>query len=517
MSKKQDGAEQPIVDNFTVIAIHLVTQEGLSIDVSPICVGFRLYESIYTKFVTADLTLIDALNLLKHYQLTGQEFVRISFKHGGTETPNEENKAPTIDKTFRLFKNVNVTRVKETVQTYQLRLCEPAMFTSKTTRMMSALRGSWSDMLWKTMSTIGVYEDKIEHWEDSEYDNHQFIPPKWTVNRFIDYVTTHASKGKKSAYKNSFFFYQTLMGGYNLKSLDNMVSGNLEKTLGGKGKGNKVTDKMKGIPPLVFHPTSGASDVPTREHIRQITIPQKFDTLSATIGGAYASHMVHYDSVRKLESTEYYDMQETFDRSSQSHVSGFPMIRTSSVVGETEKALTTEDPSSDGTTEGDAPPPKSDNANSQLPANKQMEAVCVYAYSTNHDFDNNELGTDEVFRGSKHAGNGNLERIAMLEILQQNRIKVTIPIRSDLQVGQVIQLLIPEPEIMDEGSDTKDRINDNRYLLTDLCIFGDPLSATGLCNLELVKESFAKEITVEDIAKMNKSASSTDNIDKKTT
>ena len=100
----------------------------------------------------------------------------------------------------------------------------------------------------------------------------------------------------------------------------------------------------------------------------------------------------------------------------------------------------------------------------------------------------------------------------MLELLQQQIIKVTIPIRSDLQVGQVIQLLIPEPEIMDEGSDTKDRVNDNRYLLTDLCIIGDVLSATGLCHLELVKESYAREISLDDIKAMNVSSSSTDNI-----
>ena len=511
MSNEANEAELKVVDDFTVNAVHLVTQEGLSVDISNLCLNFRLYESIYSKFVTADITLLDSINLLKHYQITGQEFIRISFQHGGLM--DELTDTPTIDKTFRVYKLINVARPKETVQMYQIKLCDPFMFSTKNTRVQKVLRGSWSDMLYKVLSKdLGLQEQKIEHWEESKYNNYQFIVPDWTVNEFIDYVTSTASKGEKSSYKKSFFFYQTLMGGFNFKSLDNMVNGILEKTLGGTGKGEVVTEQMTEFPPLIFKPTSGAGDEPTREHIRKIGRPQRFDTLGATVGGAYASMMHCYDPVRKLQSLEYYDMQETFDRASANHVSGFPMIRTDSVLEGGEKGLTTEDPSSDGTTEGDTPPPKSDNANAQLPPNKQFESSIYCEYSTNHDFDNSDdIGNDEVFRGSK-GSDGKLERRAMLELLQQQIIKVTIPIRSDLQVGQVIQLLIPEPEIMDEGSDTKDRVNDNRYLLTDLCIVGDVLSATGLCHLELVKESYAREISLDDIKAMNVSSSSTDNI-----
>ena len=508
-----DIVDKPIADDFSINAIHLITQEGLSLDIGNLCVGFRLYESIYSKFRTADITLLDSVNILKHYGLTGQEFVRISITHGGLL--EELSDIPTIDVTFRVYKAVNVTRLKETTQAYQLKLCEPSMFTSRNQRLQKVLRGSWSDMLYKVLENdMGIQEQNVEHWEESKYNNYQFIVPNWTINEFIDYVTNTASKGEKSTYKKSFFFYQTLMGGFNFKSLDNMVSGNLEKTMGGTGKGDTVNAAMDGIPPLIFKPTSGSKDEVTREHIRAIETPQKFDTLSGTMGGAYASSMIHYDPVRKLQSQEYYDMQETFDRASSTHVSGFPMIRTESVLGDAgERGLTSEDPSSDGTAEGDTPPPKTDNQSSQLAPNKQMESAILCEYSTNHDFDDSkDIGTDEIFRGGSNGSNAKLERKAMLEILQQSRIKVTIPIRTDLQVGQIIELLIPEPEIMDEGSETKDRINDNRYLLTDLCIVGDPLTARGLCNLELVKESYAREIKLEDIKAMNTAASSTDDI-----
>ena len=49
------------------------------------------------------------------------------------------------------------------------------------------------------------------------------------------------------------------------------------------------------------------------------------------------------------------------------------------------------------------------------------------------------------------------------------------------------------PETMGEG-DKADKVNDDRYLITDLAVEGDTVSKTGTCILECVKESYAKKI-----------------------
>ena len=46
---------------------------------------------------------------------------------------------------------------------------------------------------------------------------------------------------------------------------------------------------------------------------------------------------------------------------------------------------------------------------------------------------------------------------------------------------------------MGEG-DKADKVNDDRYLITDLALNGDPQAKTGLLQLECVKESYAKQI-----------------------
>ena len=90
------------------------------------------------------------------------------------------------------------------------------------------------------------------------------------------------------------------MGGFNFKSLDNMVSGILEKTTFEKGD-VRESNKMDEFPKLIFKPSTGADDVPLRTQIQSIQIPQKFDTLGGTIGGAYSSYQFSYDPISKID------------------------------------------------------------------------------------------------------------------------------------------------------------------------------------------------------------------------
>jgi len=132
--------------------------------------------------------------------------------------------------------------------------------------------------------------------------------------------------------------------------------------------------------------------------------------------------------------------------------------------------------------------------------NKIPDSLVTYDYNTNHDFDNNTFESSEAFKGNKIKDNSKLERIALKEIMKQHRVVVILPIRTDISAGDVIKMNIPEPEIT-RGEDNTDPINDNRYLVVDSCLTGN-LQVPGFygsLQLECIKESFAKEITLEEI------------------
>ena len=64
---------------FKIEAFTLVNQYNESLDLTNMVMGFKLFESIFNKFVTGEVSVYDGLNLPKNFRMTGQEYIRIAF------------------------------------------------------------------------------------------------------------------------------------------------------------------------------------------------------------------------------------------------------------------------------------------------------------------------------------------------------------------------------------------------------------------------------------------------------
>lgn len=330
-------------------------------------------------------------------------------------------------------------------------------------------RGSYEEMLQSALiEEANIKPQEFDWFEETEPKNLQFICPNWTVSKFIDYVVNEANIGENAEWKNGMFFFQTLNGGFRFSSIDTMLKREFPVPFSYRPRSAEETSELD------LNAKGGLNSM-----IKSFYIPQQFDTLRGTAKGAYASMQKTYDPIRKREVDFVYDLEKTMSRGK--HLSGFPLIRT----GEMERSLTLEnqiDPMiSPAVTEVDI----------DFPPNESYDSNVRYDFTSSHLFDNETtLGNDEVFQGYKSVDNARLERTALLEILQQNKIVVTIPMRTDLTVGNVVQLEIPQPE----PTNKEDRLNDGRYLITDLSIVMSVTSQEGEMHLECVKESFAAKV-----------------------
>jgi len=138
--------------------------------------------------------------------------------------------------------------------------------------------------------------------------------------------------------------------------------------------------------------------------------------------------------------------------------------------------------------------PTVDEIDVDINPTEEYGSMVARGYTTSHSFDNAEtLDAQEVFEPKKLNDSGTLQRIALREIMRQNRITAQIPLRTDLSVGMIIKFGIPTPEAMGEGT-KYDKANDDRYLITDLSLSASPASKQGILTLECVKESYAEKI-----------------------
>mgnify|MGYP003321918310 FL=1 len=467
---------------FTLDAINLVNQEGESVDIQNTVLNFRLYESIYNKFVTGDIHIIDGLDLLKNFKITGEEYIRISIK----QMEGMQEEAPkefTIDKNFKVYKISAVNRIDQSTQSYVLKVCDPRMFTARNTRVSRVMRGSYDKMLQNVLINEGHMKiDEFVHWEDTKPENQQMVVPNWTIDKFIDFCVNNSDKGleDKAVYRNGMFFYETLNGGFCFKSIDEMFQQEfpLKFSYGSRQADTETAE-------VDANAAGGVNTV-----VEAIEVPQRANTLQGMVGGAFASTQITYDPIRKVDEVDLYSIDELFSRNAESHLSGNPMIRTGDQNEVFEKVLTTEN-----VVDSEVSPPVTElDVDSNL--GYKYDALKLYDTKMVHSFDNaDKLETNESFKGwSAKVDTGKLERRAMLEILQQNRIIVTVPLRTDLSVGTIIELDIPPPQSSTGGVDISDKMNDNRYLVTDVCVHAVPADKVGKLYLECVKESFAKKI-----------------------
>jgi len=459
------------VGEFVVEAFTLINQYNESLEITNMVMGFKLYESIFNKFVTGEVSVADGLNLPKNFRLTGQEYLRISIKQkeGNDEEAEEDF---SIDKTFRIYKLDNVIRVNEVTQSYVLRICDPRMFYARRKKISQTLRGRYDQILQNALIDVGKFKvEEFDAWEQTKPDNKQLICPNWSVAQLTDYIVNNSQVSESHAYKNDMFFYQTLNGGFRFQSFDNMCTQEFPIPFSNIPRNTSETEDENLNAPLGLNSA-----------ILVYKKPQMFDTLQGTVGGAYASTLKVYDPIRKLEEENIYDLESSMKKGN--HVSGHPML----YVDDLERVLTAGEVTEITTS------PEVSETDIDIQPTKEFGGVIINDYHNQHSFDNaTSLSDPEVFESRKLNDSGVLERRALLDILQQHRIQVTIPLRTDISVGMIIKFVMTTPETMGEG-DKADKVNDDRYLITDLAVEGDTVSKTGTCVLECVKESYAQKI-----------------------
>ena len=150
-----------VAGEFTIDSFTLVNQYNESLDLTNMVMGFKLYESIFNKFVTGEVSIYDGLNLPKNFRMTGQEYLRIAIvqKEGVDEEADPEF---SIDKTFRVYGLENNIRVNEITQSYVLKICDPRMFYARRKRLSQTLRGRYDQILQNALVDVGKFKAGME-------------------------------------------------------------------------------------------------------------------------------------------------------------------------------------------------------------------------------------------------------------------------------------------------------------------------------------------------------------------
>ena len=297
--------------NFKVTDIHIIPyhregrDEGLYRQIiTDQVLGFNIYESMTSHFLSGDMTIIDGVNLINMLPLTG--FERLEFK---LYTPGEDrgydfsvlSGHPMIITGIK-----NKIMVKDRIQSYVLSFCSKERVMNDLTKVTSSYTGTTDEAI------VNICRDHLDTKKNIIVEETKtvakYVAPRCKPTRAIkDISKLSESKNFDNAGYN---FYETGLG-FHYKTLESMFCDE---------SGNARPVRARYSPKIVaYRDYKGDRDIlNSLQSVSKFKVKSQFDTLRNLNFGTFASKTITHDSFNKTFKTETFDYHKNYEK--QNHL-----------------------------------------------------------------------------------------------------------------------------------------------------------------------------------------------------
>ena len=408
--------------NVKINRLYMVSpNKGRYIDLRDYLAELNIYENLFSPGVSGTITLSDSRNLIKDLPILGEELLLVDFK------------TPTFDDNLSIYKTFRITGIADkhyakdgSTQVYILNFCSVETVRDITSAIYQAFEGSPEDIVKR------IYTDYLAHArnvriEDEPPDDTKtplniigkttnvikFVSPGWSAVQCINWIA-----GKSVPENNlaaNYLFWETTKGFY-FGNLDNLFKNKTSISIG------------KYIYSQTYVNNSDPGNTAQKMmSIRELSIKKNFDQLSNNNNGYLASRLINVDLYNKKYEVYDYDHAQKF--------ANYTHLETGKVT------------------------PLFDLNTARIPDSyKKLN----YSHAKLHtDMDNN---FDEIIKNI--SGN---RRSNLIELGNFN-MSITIPGRTDVEVGNIIQILLPDQKTFEKNNleTAEDDLYSGYYLITAL-------------------------------------------------
>lgn len=473
---------------ITTLDLNVVSSED-SLDLKPFLMEINLYEDIFSPTLHGSVIIRDSLNLIGRLPIIGDEVLTMDIQTPWKELGGySKSDLGTFDPINKIQKSFSVYAVKnrklnnDREQYYELLFCSLEASTDNVVKLCQKYEGTTDEIAAKifdeNMKTLRIFSNKtaLENFADgakTEFfiadtphkSSLTFVPPMWTPIQCLSWL---AKRSIGAEYESpTFLFYETTKAFY-FASIEELVAYQLKS---GEIYSAFVYNTNLSNLQTVSSLTKGFQTIEALEFITNLDVIQSQDL------GHFASTVHSFDMVKKNYKAYYYD--HGFNYKKYTHM---------------------EDGTYDTTT-GKYTLPKPEDESKKY---KMIFPINVLRSSDNKPFvstvnpgvlDSTEDSID------LHPEEFVSQRTSSLMDLTTLRLQITVPGRTDAEVGRLIKLYYPSVgEKTKEDSEALiwDKFVSGIYMITAIRHQISPLRHTMF--LEISKDSYAQEIyDVEEV------------------
>jgi hypothetical protein len=416
----------------------------------------NLFEDIYRGGLYGNILIIDALNIIQALGITGDEYLRLKI-----QTPSNDTRF-IINKTFKVYSITDRIMLGDTgKQSYIMHFTSPEVF-------IDALSPVYKTFKYKTISSLAsevfnTYLSVSRNGQDaaSKFDiigetanSMQFTSPGWRPMKILNWL---ASKALGAGYKNPGYLF--------FESNKRFYFANIEQLIDTAIQNKTIYSEY------IYMANNASSGAEAYERYStdinfqyrkalDLKVIETFNGLKNTQTGFLANRLYTFDVVRKTHNVTDYDHVDSWDN--YAHLAQ---------IGGAAKPLVATGPSSDG----------SGALRSPVGMNQ------IY------------MQHDQLYTGVKNNVGDYIEKVlpirtSTLAELTNFKIELTVPGRTDIEVGYVILLRYPDASPRsetDKNANRDDELYSGFYLIT--AIRHKITYNKHVMVLELIKDSFTRK------------------------
>jgi len=406
-----------------------------------------IYESLDGKFLSGDMTLLDATNAIQTLPITGFERVEFFFRTPGTDKGFDFS-VKTGHPMF-VYSLKNRSGVNPRSQIYTLKFVSTEAIRNHQTRISQAFTGQIDQMV--TDICYNYLKTKKDLMVEDTKSNHKFVMPRLKPTKAIEQLRKNA---RSLHYENSGFLFFENGDGFNFKSYEGLFC---KKDGSPRPVKAHYSPKIKNI---------GEDPVYALQSVENFTILQQFDTLNNTANGVYASRLITHDLYNKTFEELDFDYNKEYGK--QNHL---------------------EQDANGGKRSDNGILPFFNYDNGDTFGNKS-EGKIYYQSETKKIHNTHELPESKDIlqkRISQHIATNSLI------------IEITAPGTTELRVGDIVNFTLPKyaPNSKDDPKDN-DKYLSGRYLISAARHHVSTLNKRHTLALELIKDSFNVSLPMED-------------------
>lgn len=394
-------------DNYYLNKVELISVSNEAIDIKPMIIEISLYQDIFRPVMTGDVMVNDAIGMINTLKIDGSEKIRITFsKSASTDVLFTSVEYKIIRIGERIKKNFNSEH-------YTIHFCSNELFLSEGQKVSKSYPGKKindivTDILTNYLK-VPVKNQSVGI-TDGVYD---FVIPYKKPFEAINFLATYArAPGTSTNNVYDFLFFERGDRKFVFQSLQTLYQSQSYGTYAFSAKN-------------YFSPESSGGLVLGLRGIKAYSFLDTFDTLYGITTGAFANRVITIDPLTMQYYKSDFNYSKEFEKSKSLNKYPLQNLSLSSSYEAVLKVLTT-----------------NKNQEKAIGINDKPGAVAKDTYN------------EDRIRF----------RTAQIPLSQYTRMKLTVAGDPNLNVGSVIEILLPK--LNEDQTGGIDDYHSGRYLIT---------------------------------------------------